>query len=168
METYKLIQRKTCKNIFHIVLIVLVFYICQPLASSEEDMETGEYVKHKGGHVMELKIKEPFEIRNGRIIYLEYCAPCHGATGKGDGSYYASGLKPKPRNFTDPGFAKKMGDDYLFNVIWKGTAAFGKSPYCPPWGGTLKEEEKARNIISFLKTLTLHDKPVKDEITDKK
>ncbi len=167
METYKLIQSKTCKGIFHVLLIVLAFYACQPLANSlagtHEDMESefGEYVKHKGGYVMALKTKEPFEIRNGRIIYLEHCAPCHGTTGKGDGSYYASGLKPKPRNFTDSGFAEQVQDDYLLDVIWKGTAAFGKSPYCPPWGGTLKEKEKARNIISFLRTLAVHDNPVK-------
>ncbi len=166
METYKLIQRKFCKGIFS-VLIVLMFYAFHPFAISDEDMETGEYVKPEG-HVMELKAKEPFEIRNGRIIYLEYCAPCHGATGKGDGSYYASGLEPKPRNFTDSEFAKQVEDDYLFEVIWKGTATFGKSPYCPPWGGTLKEEERVRNIISFLRTLTLHDNPVKGKLTDKK
>ena len=166
METYKLIQRKTCKGIFS-VLIALMLFACQSFADfDEEDMETGEYIKHKGGHVMELKIKEPFEVRNGRIIYLEHCAPCHGATGKGDGSYYASGLEPKPRNFTDPGFARQVQDDYLFEVIWKGTAAFEKSPYCPPWGGTLKEEEKVRNIISFLRTLNAN--PAKGELADKK
>ncbi len=157
MEKYKLNQRKPCKGIIS-VLIVLMVSACQPLANSEEDMDTGEYFKPEG-HVMELKTKESFEIRNGRIIYIEHCAPCHGATGKGDGSYYASGLEPKPRNFADPEFAESVQDDYLFEVIWKGTAAFGKSPYCPPWGGTLKEEEKVRNIISFLRTLTLHAKP---------
>ncbi len=145
METYKykLIQRKFSISIFSI-LIVLLFYACQPPAYSSGGSE---------GHVMELKTKEPFEIRNGRTIFLEYCAPCHGETGKGNGNYYASGLEPRPSNFTEPRFAAQVKDDYLFEVIWKGTAAFGKSPYCPPWGGTLKEEEKVRNIISFLRTL---------------
>ncbi len=166
METYKLILSNSSKGIIS-VLIVFLFYVCTPLANSEEDMETGEYIKPEG-HVLELKIKEPFEIRNGRIIYLEHCAPCHGVTGKGDGNYYASDLEPKPRNFTDLGFAKQVQDDYLLEVIWKGTAAFGKSPYCPPWGGTLKEEEKVRNIISFLRTLTLHAKPKKGKLADEK
>jgi len=166
MEKHKLIQRKSCKGIFF-VLIVLIFYAFLPLANSEEDMATGEYIKPEG-HVLELKTKEPFEIRNGRIIYLEHCAPCHGATGKGDGRYYASGLEPRPRNFTDPGFAKQVQDDYLFDVIWKGTAAFGKSPYCPPWGGTLKEGEKVRNVITFLRTLTLPAKLTKSKLTEKK
>ena len=151
MEKYKLIQKRFGISIFSL-LIVLIFYACQPLVYSEEDIAEGVYIKPEG-HVMELKTKEPFEIRNGRIVYKEHCAPCHGDTGKGDGNYYASGLKPKPSNFTEPRFAAQVKDDYLFEVIWKGTAAFGKSPYCPPWGGTLKEDEKVRNIISFLRTL---------------
>ncbi len=153
METYKykLIQKRFGIGVF-CVLIILMFYACPPLVYSEEDIAVGVHIKPEA-HVMELKTKEPFEIRNGRIIYLEYCAPCHGETGKGNGNYYASGLEPKPSNFTEPRYAAQVKDDYLFEVIWKGTAAFGKSPYCPPWGGTLKEEEKVRNIISFLRTL---------------
>ena len=67
MEKYKLIQKKFCINIFS-VLIVLMFYACQPLVYSEEDIAAGVHAKPEG-HVMELKTKEPFEIRNGRIVY---------------------------------------------------------------------------------------------------
>ncbi|MGR3176255.1 MAG: c-type cytochrome [Candidatus Scalindua sp.] len=144
MEKYKLIKKKFGISIFS-VLIVLIFYVYQPLAYSE-------YVKPEG-HVFTLKPKESFEIRNGRIVYNEHCAPCHGDTGKGNGIYYASGLDPKPRDFTDLEFMNNVQDEYLIEVIKKGTAAFGKSPFCPPWGDTLKEDEKIRNIISFLRTL---------------
>ncbi len=152
MEKYKLIRKRFGISISSL-LIMLMFYSCQPLVYSEEDIAEGVYVKPEG-HVMELKTKEPFEIRNGRIVYKEHCAPCHGDTGKGNGNYYASGLKPKPRNFTDSEFMNQVQDEYLVEVIKKGTAAFGKSPYCPPWGKTLKEDEKVRNIISFLRTLS--------------
>ena len=144
MEKYKLIRKRFGISIFSL-LIALMFYACQPLAYSE-------HVKPEG-HVMELKAKEPFEVRNGRIVYQEHCAPCHGDTGKGNGNYYASGLEPKPRNFTDSAFMNQVQDEYLLEVIKKGTAAFGKSPFCPPWGDTLKEDEKVRNIISYLRTL---------------
>lgn len=144
MEKYKLIQKRFGISIFSL-LIVLMFYVCQPLAYSE-------HVKSEG-HVFTLKPKETFEIRNGRIVYNEHCAPCHGDTGKGNGNYYASGLEPKPRNFTDLEFMNNVQDEYLVEVIKKGTAAFGKSPFCPPWGDTLKEDEKVRNIVSFLRTL---------------
>jgi hypothetical protein len=151
MEKYKLIQKRFGISIFSL-LIVLVFYACQPLVYSEEDIAEGVYIKPEG-HVMELKIKEPFEVRNGRIVYNEHCAPCHGDTGKGNGNYYASGLEPRPRNFTDLEFMNNVQDEYLVEVIKKGTAAFGKSPFCPPWGDTLKEDEKVWNIISYLRTL---------------
>lgn len=104
-------------------------------------------------HAQRFKVKEPFEIRNGKVIYLEHCAPCHGDTGKGDGKYYASGLEPRPRDFTNPGFMNQTKDEYLIEVIRKGTAAFGKSSYCPPWGATLKEDEKIKNVVAFLRTL---------------
>ncbi len=146
MEKHKLILKNfiTC---LYVLIVTSVFLVSLPLAYSEV-----EYVKSEG-HVMELRSKEPFEIRNGKIIYIEHCAPCHGVTGKGNGNYYASGLEPRPRNFTDPEFMKQVQDDYLFDVITKGTAAFGMSPFCPPWGETLGEEEKIKNIISFLRTL---------------
>jgi hypothetical protein len=151
MEKNTLIQKGLGRNIIS-VLLVLMFYSYLPLVYSGEDIEEGVYVKPKR-HVLTLKPKESFEIRNGRIIYNEHCAPCHGISGKGDGNYYASSLEPKPRNFTDSEFMNQAQDGYLVEVIKKGTAAFGKSPYCPPWGYTLKEEERIMNIIAFLRTL---------------
>ncbi|MFQ5687130.1 MAG: c-type cytochrome [Candidatus Scalindua sp.] len=153
MEKYKLIQKRFGISFFA-MLIVLIFNACQPLVFSEEDVAAGGNVKPVG-HDFTLKPKESFEIRNGKIAYNEHCAPCHGNTGKGDGKYYASSLEPKPRNFTDTAFMNQVHDEYLIEVIKKGTAAFGKSPYCPPWGDTLKEDEKVRNIISFLRTLAV-------------
>jgi cytochrome c len=39
------------------------------------------------------------QLEPGRVIYLEYCAQCHGEKGDGEG-YAASHLHPRPRNFT--------------------------------------------------------------------
>lgn len=154
MEAYKMMRENSGVSFCSVLLIVFIFYICQPLAYSEDlaDIKTTEYVK-LGDNALNLKPEEPFEIRDGRIIYNEHCAPCHGNTGKGDGNYYASGLEPKPRDFTDSEFMSQAQDEYLIEVIKKGTAAFGESPYCPPWGYTLKEEERIMNIVAFLRTL---------------
>jgi mono/diheme cytochrome c family protein len=146
MEKLKLIQKKI-RHMHFFILIVLVFFIYQ--SSAYSGVENVKPAKR----VFKFQPKESFEVRNGRIIYLEHCAPCHGDTGKGDGKYYASSLEPKPRDFTNSGFMKQVKDEYLIEVIEKGTAAFGKSPYCPPWGETLKEEEKISNIVAFLRTL---------------
>lgn len=142
MEKNKLIQKRVARNIVSL-LLMLVFYAYQPLVYSGEDIKDGVYVTSE----------ESFDLRNGKRIYLEHCAPCHGISGKGDGNYYASGLEPKPRNFTDSEFMRQVKDEYLVAVIGEGAAAFGKSPYCPPWGDTLKDDEEIRNIITFLRTL---------------
>jgi mono/diheme cytochrome c family protein len=146
MEKLKLIQEKFGIHIFF-VIIVLVFFIYQ--SSAYSGVENVKPAKRD----FKFQPKESFEVRNGRIIFNEHCAPCHGNTGKGDGRYYASSLEPKPRDFTNSEFMKQVKDEYLIEVIRKGTAAFGKSPYCPPWGRTLKEEEKIKNIVAFLRTL---------------
>ena len=41
----------------------------------------------------------PELIARGKAVYAQTCATCHGAEGKGDGPG-ATGLNPKPRNFT--------------------------------------------------------------------
>ena len=59
----------------------------------------------------------------------EYCAQCHGFTGKGDGPA-ASGLEPKPAIHANIPF-EKMPTDYLYNVINHGGAAMENRPACP-------------------------------------
>lgn len=141
MEKYRLIKDCFGACLF-VFLFVFASFVSPPSAYSE------------AGRAQMFRVKEPFEIRNGRVIYLEYCAPCHGDTGKGDGKYYASGLNPKPRNFTNLEFINQVSDEYLAEVIKKGTASVGKSPFCPPWGRTLSEDEQIENVIAFLKTLS--------------
>lgn len=142
MVKYKLIKGFFAAYSF-VFIMVFTFFISQPLAYSESGH----------GKSQTFKVREPFEIRNGRVIYKEHCAPCHGLTGKGDGQYYASSLKPKPRDFTSPGFTDRVSEEYLTKVIKEGTAAVGKSPFCPPWGATLGEDEKIENVVAFIKTL---------------
>ncbi|MCZ7582047.1 MAG: c-type cytochrome [Deltaproteobacteria bacterium] len=45
----------------------------------------------------------------GKAVYLQYCAACHGESGKGDGPAGAA-LNPKPRNFNDPESMGKLTD----------------------------------------------------------
>jgi mono/diheme cytochrome c family protein len=65
-----------------------------------------------------------------KTIFENRCAPCHGATGKGDGAGSAN-LTPKPRDFTDPAWQKSMSDEQIEQVIKLGGAAAGKSPMMP-------------------------------------
>jgi mono/diheme cytochrome c family protein len=74
----------------------------------------------------------------GRLLFLQYCATCHGDEGKGDGQN-ASNLNPKPPDLT----ASKSASDaaLLRRVIAQGSAAVGRSPLSPPWGRLLRPQQ---------------------------
>ncbi len=94
---------------------------------------------------------EPFgqtSLDRGQVVYKEYCAQCHGATGKGDGPA-ASGLNPKPAIHANIPF-EKLPTDYLYNVIYYGGRAVGKSPTMPYWGLTIGQQGVA-DVMAYLK-----------------
>ena len=83
----------------------------------------------------------------GKVLYKEYCAQCHGLTGKGDGPA-ASGLEPKPAIHANMPF-DKLPVEYLYTVINHGGPAVGKSPNMPYWGLTIGQQGVA-DVIAYL------------------
>jgi mono/diheme cytochrome c family protein len=74
----------------------------------------------------------------GKSVFLQYCATCHGDTGKGDGQN-ASNLSPAAPDMTA---SKNMADaGYVRRVIVEGSAALGRPPLSPPWGHTLSTQD---------------------------
>ena len=88
------------------------------------------------------------DIDRGKGLYKEYCAQCHGFTGKGDGPA-ASGLEPKPAIHANIPF-EKLPMEYLYNVVNHGGAAMGKSPNMPYWNLTISQQGIA-DVIAYLK-----------------
>lgn len=84
----------------------------------------------------------------GKVIYKEYCAQCHGFTGKGDGPA-ASNLEPKPAIHANIAF-DQVPTDYLYNMINHGGAAMGKSANMPYWGLTIGQQGVA-DVMAYLK-----------------
>ena len=87
-------------------------------------------------------------VDRGKVLYKEYCAQCHGFTGKGDGPA-ASGLEPKPAIHANIPF-EKLPLDYLYNVINHGGAVMGKSPSMPYWNLTIGQQGVA-DVMAYLK-----------------
>jgi mono/diheme cytochrome c family protein len=106
--------------------------------------------------VKDVKFYEPWtsaefanaSVDRGKTLYKEYCAQCHGFTGKGDGPA-ASGLDPKPAIHANIPF-EKLPIEYLYNVINHGGPAVGKSPNMPYWGLTIGQQGVA-DVIAYLK-----------------
>jgi cytochrome c oxidase cbb3-type subunit 3 len=87
----------------------------------------------------------------GKKLYGQFCASCHGQSGKGDGPA-AAALNPKPRDHTDKAYMSSLTDDDMLKVIKNGGASVGKSPLMPPWGASLKDDQ-IKDIIAYVRTL---------------
>ncbi len=92
-----------------------------------------------------------YNARQGRTVFLHYCAPCHGDGGHGDG-FNAYNLDPRPRDLSDPEFQVSRTDEDLIAVVRSGGGVAGLSNGMPPWGRTLNERQ-IHNVVVFLRTL---------------
>jgi mono/diheme cytochrome c family protein len=89
----------------------------------------------------------------GRKIYRENCAPCHGATGKGDG-VGAQSLPVRPADHTNGKLMASRSDAFLRDVIANGGSAMGLSAFMPAWKGILKDDQ-IQDLVDYIRTLAL-------------
>jgi mono/diheme cytochrome c family protein len=74
----------------------------------------------------------------GKHLFAQYCATCHGDEGRGDGQN-ASNLIPAPPDLTTSKNARDAA--YLLRVIAQGSAAVGRSALSPPYGRSLTAQQ---------------------------
>jgi mono/diheme cytochrome c family protein len=88
------------------------------------------------------------DAERGRQTYREYCAQCHGLSGEGDGPG-AVGLQPKPAAHARMAI-DQLPADYLYEVVYYGGAAVGKSALMPDWGLTLDARQLA-DVLAYMR-----------------
>lgn len=98
------------------------------------------------------KITKSFNIREGKRLFLHYCAPCHGENAEGSGRYFPSHIDPQPPDFINSDYFQETNENVIFRAIKFGSKALGKSIYSPSYDETLRDEE-IRYIIKYLKFL---------------
>ena len=82
----------------------------------------------------------------GRATFRQYCVPCHGSKGEGNGPA-AVAFNPRPANFTDPDGLAKLTDEQVVEVITKGRGSM------PAWGPILKKEQLGP-LVAYLRLLS--------------
>ena len=93
----------------------------------------------------------PDQVTQGKAIYADQCASCHGDQGKGDGPQAAS-LADKPQDLTAPGGLTQQTASQMFQAIQNGAKSM------PAFAGKLNENQ-AWAITSFLRSLTFASVP---------
>ncbi len=88
-------------------------------------------------------------IVEGKELFEIYCMVCHGATGKGDGHLYTSGLFPaKPTSLIEA-YVQNKPDGEIYYVITAGSISGLMGPH-----GTQIQSDDRWKIINYLRSLS--------------
>lgn len=88
---------------------------------------------------------------DGKQLYAQWCAGCHGASGNGDGPN-ATALPVKPARHADADAMRARSDDALFDTIEAGGAIMNRSHRMPAFGGSL-DAVQIRALVGYIRTL---------------
>jgi len=86
----------------------------------------------------------PDSIKRGGNLFVVYCTPCHGASGKGNGPVVAK-FAPPP-DLTSPDLQKGRTDGYWQSYLSVGGAVM------PSYGESLSADERW-DVVNYLRTL---------------
>lgn len=95
------------------------------------------------------------DVKKGKRIYEQFCVPCHGLEGKGDGTRGKSEhFDPMPRNHTNGEYMNKRPQEELVSVIKNGGFSKNFSHIMPPWKTILSDEE-IWDVLSYVRILAV-------------
>lgn len=92
---------------------------------------------------------------SGAVLYLNYCAQCHGNSGDGKG-VNAPAMSVAPRDHTNRAEMSGRSDEELFNVIKHGGKSINQSVLMPAWAGNLTDEQ-IHALVRHLRVLCCAD-----------
>ena len=96
-----------------------------------------------------LKSVEELSDVRGSIVFRTYCMLCHGRYGDGKGRA-ARNYNPPPANLV----TSTVPDEYKEKIIRNGGGAMGRSPFMPPWGQELSDEQ-IHDVIAYLRVINI-------------
>jgi mono/diheme cytochrome c family protein len=91
-------------------------------------------------------------IFRGGLVYSNYCVTCHGINADGNGRA-ARLYNPRPANLR----MSDKNDAYFTLIIRMGGEALGRSPFMPPWGAELTDEQ-TNDLAAYLRSINARPK----------
>lgn len=83
----------------------------------------------------------------GGLVFTNYCVTCHGMNADGNGRA-ARLYNPRPANLR----MSDKNDAYLGLIIRRGGESMGRSPFMPPWGDELTDEQ-SNDLVAYLRSI---------------
>lgn len=98
-----------------------------------------------------VRLDDAQSISRGKAVFSNFCAPCHGATGKGDGLVVQRGYPAPPSLYADN--ARKIKDGQIFHILTYGQKNM------PAYSSQLSQQDRW-NVIAFVRSLQKQSAPV--------
>lgn len=126
-------------------IIVLSFFLFGALCPADAQSSSWSVPK-SAASVKNPEAKDAASVKNGQTIYMTYCAPCHGNSGKGDGPASAA-LNPKPADHTSAA-VQAQSDGTMFYEISQGHAHTAMTPF-----KAVLSADQRWAVINYIRTL---------------
>jgi mono/diheme cytochrome c family protein len=84
-------------------------------------------------------------VERGKVVYGDFCVPCHGASGKGDGPVAPKFVAPPP---LDGAAQKGRADGFIYATIRQGSL----SQIMPAYGYRMSEQERW-DLVNYVRSL---------------
>ena len=125
-----------------------------PMPDAMRDLVVRYFADHATGAATRpfmMPANLPASTAEGKPLYVQWCASCHGADGRGNGPN-AKWLAVKPANHANSARMRTRADDSLYDTIAGGGTVMGMSPLMPAFGATLSEAQ-TRALVAYLRTI---------------
>jgi mono/diheme cytochrome c family protein len=98
-----------------------------------------------------VRLDDPQSVSRGAVVFSNFCAPCHGPTGKADGPVVLRGFPAPPSLYADN--ARKIKDGQFFHILTYGQKNM------PSYASQLSREDRW-HAIAFVRSLQKQASPV--------
>jgi len=132
-----------------VLIGTLVGFQAPAAKSATTPPPSAPHAKAAGGHGAPMR-SDP-KVQRGQQVFAQYCVPCHGAEGKGDG-VSGQNLPIKPQDLTVGRQLNPLPDHFLFGIIAHGAQTVGLSPLMPGFKPYLSDVQ-INEIIAYVRTL---------------
>jgi len=122
------------------------------LVLSENAPDTSRYLS-----LTDFPLASISEGLEGPQLYAQWCSPCHGANGNGNG-FNSSFLPVQPASHSSKSLMSPRADDTIFDGIHNGGGILGKSHRMPMFGQTLTRDQ-ILSIIRYIRELCRCEAP---------
>lgn len=125
-----------------------------PMPEAMRDLVVRYFTEHASASTMApatMASNRATATADGKPLYAQWCASCHGADGRGNGPN-AQWLPVKPANHANAARMRTRADDSLYDTVAGGGTVMGMSPLMPAFGATLSDVQ-IRSLVTYLRTI---------------